>query len=288
MVAPKVSGRVERMLVDLADPVRRGQVVAELDNGEYVQAVAQARADLEVARATLSEAGSALEIADRELRRTESLLKRGIASDSQMDAAEQAGSRNRPSSRWPSAQVTKAQASLEAANIRLGYTQVTAGWAGPDPARVVAERYVDEGQTVAANTPLLSIVELGSHRRGDLCHRERLRAPAARRARLAHDGCLPGRELFRPHRSHRPVFREATRQARVEMTIENSRQRLKPGMFIRATVVLESVPEAVIVPEQALTTRDGRSRGLYRQRGRPVRRLADGNGRHPRGGAGCR
>ncbi len=58
------------------------------------------------------------------------------------------------------AQVTKAESSLETANIRLGYTKVTAGWTGGDEHRIVAERYLDEGQTVAANEPLLSIVEL--------------------------------------------------------------------------------------------------------------------------------
>ena len=73
VVAPKVGGRVERLVVNLADTVKRGQVVAELDNDEYVQAVAQTQADLIVARANLSEAKSALEIANREFKRTESL-----------------------------------------------------------------------------------------------------------------------------------------------------------------------------------------------------------------------
>jgi multidrug efflux pump subunit AcrA (membrane-fusion protein) len=43
------------------------------------------------------------------------------------------------------------------------------------------------------------------------------------------------------------------------MTIDNSQHRLKPGMFIRATVVLARVAEATIVPEQALTKRDDRN-----------------------------
>jgi multidrug efflux pump subunit AcrA (membrane-fusion protein) len=43
------------------------------------------------------------------------------------------------------------------------------------------------------------------------------------------------------------------------MTIDNSQYRLKPGMFIRATVVLAQVPEATIIPVQALTIRDDRS-----------------------------
>jgi hypothetical protein len=46
------------------------------------------------------------------------------------------------------------------------------------------------------------------------------------------------------------------------MTIDNLPHRLKPGMFIRATVVLVRVPEATIVPEQALTVRNDRS-GIF-------------------------
>jgi RND family efflux transporter MFP subunit len=56
-----------------------------------------------------------------------------------------------------------------------------------------------------------------------------------------------------------PVFREATRQARVEVSVKNPGHRLKPGMFIRATVVLDRVADAVIVPEQALTSRNNRT-----------------------------
>ncbi|MGD9113123.1 MAG: efflux RND transporter periplasmic adaptor subunit, partial [Desulfobacterales bacterium] len=160
VVAPKVNGRVERVIVNIADTVKRGQVVAELDNDEYVQAVAQAQADLEVARANMSQAKSALEIANREFKRTESLLNRGIASDSEFDTANQDRLARHAQLKVAAAQVTKAESSLETANIRLRYTRVTAGWTGGDENRVVAERYVDEGQTVAANAPLLLIVEL--------------------------------------------------------------------------------------------------------------------------------
>jgi len=83
VVAPKVGGRVAALLLDLSDPVIRGQEVARLDNKEYVQAVVQARADLAVAKANLAEAGSALEIATRELSRIKTLNTRGVASESQ-------------------------------------------------------------------------------------------------------------------------------------------------------------------------------------------------------------
>lgn len=56
-----------------------------------------------------------------------------------------------------------------------------------------------------------------------------------------------------------PVFQQATRQARIELRIENPKHRLKPGMFIRATVELEREPDATIVPDKALTQRDDRT-----------------------------
>ncbi|MBW2409842.1 MAG: efflux RND transporter periplasmic adaptor subunit [Deltaproteobacteria bacterium] len=259
VVAPKVSGRVERVNVNIADTVKRGQVVVELDNAEYVQAVAQARADLLVARANLSQAKSALEIADREFKRTESLLKRGIASDSEFDAASQERLAKQAQLKVAEAEVTKAESSLETANIRLSYTKVTAGWSGGDEHRVVAERYVDAGQTVSDNAPLLLIVEL--HPIVGVVYvteREYARLKPGQSVSLTTDA-YPGEQFTGRIDRIAPVFRKSTRQARIEMTIENPQHRLKPGMFIRATVELVRVSEAIIVPEQALTIRDDRS-----------------------------
>ncbi|MGA6926926.1 MAG: efflux RND transporter periplasmic adaptor subunit [Desulfosarcina sp.] len=256
VVAPKVSGRVERIFVDIADRVRRGQVVAELDNDEYIQIVAQAQADLEVARANLSEAGSALEIANREYKRSESLFKRGIASDSEFDAAGQELIAKKAQVKVAEAQVTKAISSLETANIRLGYTRVTAGWTDGDEHRIVAERYLDEGQTVAASAPLLLIVELHPIV-GVVFVTERDYAylKPGQLVSLTTDA-YPGEPYTGRIDRIAPVFRKSTRQARIEMTIDNPQHRLKPGMFIRATVMLSQVPAATIVPVQALTLRD--------------------------------
>ena len=259
VVAPKVSGRVERVLVDIADMVKRGQIVAELDDDEFVQAVAQSQADLLVAKANLSEAKSALEIANREFKRTELLLKRGIASDSEFDAANQDQLAKQAQLKVAAAQVTKAESSVETANIRLRYTKVTAGWTGGDDFRVVAERYVDEGQTVAANAPLLLIV--GLHPIVGVVfvtERDYAHLKPGQLVSLTTDA-YPGEQYTGRIDRIAPIFRKSTRQARIEMTIDNPEHRLKPGMFIRATVVLAKVPEATIVPEQALTIRDDRN-----------------------------
>ncbi|MGD2096792.1 MAG: efflux RND transporter periplasmic adaptor subunit [Desulfobacterales bacterium] len=262
VVAPKVSGRVERMLVNIADPVERNQIVAELDNAEYIQAVTQAQADLEVARAKLSEARSALEIAIREFKRTDSLLKRGVASDSEYDAAKQDQLAKQAQLKVAEAEVTKAESSLETAKIRLGYTKVTAGWTGGDDDRVVAERYVDEGQTVAANAPLILIVELQPIVGVVfVTEKEYARLKPGQLVSLTTEA-YPGEQFQGRIDRIAPVFRKTSRQARIEMIIDNPRHRLKPGMFIRASVVLDQVAEATLVPEQALTIRDDRS-GIF-------------------------
>jgi RND family efflux transporter MFP subunit len=233
--------------------------VAELDNDEYVQAVAQAQSDLVVARANLSEAKSAMEIANREFKRTESLLRDGIASDSEFDTGKQDSLAKQARFEVAAAQVKKAESSLETANIRLGYTKVTAGWTGGDEHRIAAERYVDEGQTVAANAPLLLIVELQPII-GVVFVTEKDYAylKPGQLVTLITDA-NPGKQFTGRVDRIAPIFRKSTRQARVEMTIDNPQYQLKPGMFIRATVVLAQVQEATIVPEQALTLRDDRT-----------------------------
>jgi len=259
VVAPKVSGRVEQLSVDLADVVTRGEVVAKLDNAEYVQALAQAEAGVAVAKANRSEAENLLEIAERELQRLDKLRERGVSSESQRDAAKADQLAKQAHVEVTTAQLTRARAELETARIRLGYTEVTAGWRGGDDRRVVAERYVDEGETVSANAPLLRIVELNPIT-GVFFVTERdyaLLRPG-QHALLSTDAYPE--ELFQGHIARiAPVFRESTRQARVELQVDNPQLRLKPGMFVRATLVLEQVQEATIVPEQALATRGGHS-----------------------------
>ena len=256
VVAPKITGRIQQLTVDFADPVEQGQVVAVLDNDEYVQAVAQAEADMAVARANRTEAQSALEIATREGQRVETLRKRGVASESQLDTARADQLAKRARLAVADAQVTRAEAALETAKIRLGYTQVTAQWTGPGIMRVVAERFVDEGDTVSANTPLLSIVSLDPIT-GVIFVTEKdyARLRPGQPVILTTDA-YTGEQFPGKIARIAPVFRQAVRQARVDLTIDNPQSRLKPGMFIRAAVVLDRVTDATIVPAPALTTRN--------------------------------
>ena len=262
VVAPKIGGRVELLNVDIGDTIKRNQVVARLDDAEYEQAVLLAKADLAVAKANLVEAQSADEIAERELKRVSELLKEGLASDSEHDSAKADQLAKQAKLAVSDAQVKKAEASLETAKIRLGYTKIAAGWTGGDDNRAVGERFVNEGDMVSANTPLLSIVELD---------------PVLGIIFVSEKDYVylkPGQSAFLTTDAHpdeifdgaisriAPVFRQATRQARVELTLDNHELRLKPGMFIRATIVFKKMKDALIVPEQALTKRNNKD-GIF-------------------------
>ncbi len=257
VVAPKVSGRVEQIEVDLADIVKRGQVVARLDNDEYVQTVRQAEADLAVARANLAEAQSLLKIAARELERVDQLRKKGVSSESQRDTAKADQLAKAAHVEVTRAQVIRAQAALETARIRLGYTQVKADWGSGSEQRVVAERFVDEGETVSANAQLLRIVELDPMKAVFfVTERDYASLRPGQRASLTTDA-YPDEAFDAGIVRISPVFRENTRQARIELKVENPDMRLKPGLFVRVEVVLERAESVVIVPEQALAKRDG-------------------------------
>ena len=259
VVRPKISGRIVHLGVELADTVRRGQVVAWLDDDEYVQLVAQAEAELAVAEASLSEAESALVIANRELQRVSTLRQRGVSSESQFDIAQADQLTKEAQAKVAAAQVTRAEAALASAKVWLSYTQVVANWSGGDDDRVVAERFVDAGETVAANAQLLSIVELHPITGAIfVAERDYARLRPGQPASLSTDA-YPGEPFQGRINRIAPVFRQATRQARVEVVFENPDHRLKPGMFIRVTVVMDQVDEATIVPEQALTTRADRT-----------------------------
>lgn len=257
VASAKVGGRVERIHVDLADTVTRGRVVVELDSAEHEQAVAQAKAELAVAEANLAEANNSHTIAKRELDRRQTLRERGVTSDTQLDASIADELAKRSAIEVAKAQRTRAEAELESARIRLNYTSVKASWTGGDDDRVVADRFVEEGDTVGANAPLIRIVELDPLQAVVfVAERDYARIVPGQPVKLRTDA-YPG-EMFAGEVSRvSPVFDSGSRQARVELRVANPDHRLKPGMFVRAETILDRAERVTIVPVGALVLRNG-------------------------------
>jgi len=190
------------------------------------------------------------------------MRERGDISESQLDAARSEHLARQAQTEVTQARIARARADLEAARIRLGYTQVKADWQGGGDERVVAERLVDAGQTVAANAPLVRVVELDPMTTVFyVTERDYGQLRQGQQASLSTDA-FPSESFHGQVQRVAPVFSEATRQARVELAVDNPGRQLKPGMFVRATLVLRREKDAVIVPSQALTKRN-EQRGVF-------------------------
>lgn len=267
-VAPKTGGQVERVHVDIGDRVERGQVVVELDDDEATQAVAEAEAALAVARAELQQAEADARLAERELERTESLAERQLASASELDAARARAEAQRASVAVATARVTQREAALRRARVQLGYTEVRADWRGGDEVRVVGERMVNAGDTVAANTPLLSVLGIDPITAVAFAPERDYGVLAPGQGVAVRADAFPGRTFDGRIARIAPRFAEASRQARFEVTVPNAERLLKPGMFTSVRVSVASAEDAILVPAEAIVRRDD---------GAAVYRVVDGD-----------
>lgn len=262
-VAPKIAGRVEAIHVDIGDRVERGRIVVEMDDDEATQAVAEAQAELAVARAELQQAEADARLAERELERTRSLAERQLASQSELDTARARAEAQRAAVAVATARVTQREAALERARVQLGYTEVRADWRGGDSVRVVGERMVSAGDTVAANTPLLSILGIDPiTAAGTAAERDYAVLREGQRVTVRADA-LPGREFGGRITRIAPRFAEDSRQARFEVTLPNGDRALKPGMFVSIRVAVATADGATLVPSEAIVRRS-EGPGVYR------------------------
>lgn len=256
-IAPKISGKLNRLLVDIGDPVRRDQLVAVLEDEEYQQQVIQAEADLRVARANLEEAKSSLEIARRDLERAQTLHQKGIQSDSQLDAVKAQHDAQEARYKVAVAQLANREAALETAKVRLSYTRIRASWEKGSDVRYVGERFVDEGAMLSPNTPILSIIDLQPMTAVvHVTDRDYFRLQTDQKATIT-SSAFPEKTFTGRVVRIAPLLKETSRQARVEIEIENPEGLLKPGMFITTQIEFSRREDATIVPYSALANRNG-------------------------------
>jgi len=258
-VAPKVAGRIVSMPIDLADTVERGQLIARLEDAEFGQLVVQAQADLAVAEANVRRAVTTAELAAAQLDRIRNLFGSGDAPQSELDEAEAAEAEASAAVQLARAQKDRANASLRAAEIRLGYTEIAAYWEGGDNTRAVSRLWAEVGDTVGPNTPLATILELDPIEAVFyVTEVDYAKLSVGQQVSLRTDA-FPGREWSGEIARIAPAFVESSRQARVEVVVPNQDQSLKPGMFARIDATLQTKPDVTVVPASALVERGGQS-----------------------------
>jgi len=257
IVAPKISGRLEKLLVNVGDNVKRGQLIAVLEDDEYLQQVNQAQAELDVVKARLEESISNLDIARREFDRARVLREKKIASASELDAAQAQFKIQKAKHKVAIAQVAEKEAALRAVRVRLSYTKIHANWEDGTEQRVIGERFRDEGAMLSSNAAIVSILDIDTligviH----IIERDYSKLRVGQKAVIETDA-FPGKTFSGKIIRIAPLLKETSRQARVELEIPNHRGILKPGMFVRVQIEFASHKDVTVIPLSALARRNG-------------------------------
>lgn len=145
-VASKATGRLEWLGVEEGSRVRRGEILARLENRDVAASREQAAANLDAARFSLEQVNAELVDAARAFNRQKELVAQGIVAQADYDAAEARYNRARAASAGGEAAVKAAEAALKGAGVALEYTLIRAPFDA-----VVLSKNADVGDIV---TPL--------------------------------------------------------------------------------------------------------------------------------------
>lgn len=167
-VAPRVSGPVEKLLVEDNREVKKGDLLLEIDSKDYEAKLKQSTAKLEEARAALISAEneveksfSELDFAQSDYDRYSKMYKKGISSTQDYDSAKTklttATAENKSAkAKYDelTATIKRLEAEVEEDELNLSYTKIYAAQDGK-----ITHRTVEEGNYVQVAQPLFAIVK---------------------------------------------------------------------------------------------------------------------------------
>lgn len=230
-VAARGAGRISDLVVEESDRVGAGQVVARLDAREALLAVRQAEAGLAEAEARYRE----MTLFD------DRIEDPGVREDRAKAARARSG-------------LEKAEIDVRRARLHLDNTALTAPFSGR-----IANVVVERGDVVGAGVELLTVIDLApilvevqvveSELRW-------LREGGGAEVRLP---ALPDTVFHGRIRSINPVVDPGTRAARVTVVLANPDGRILAGMFAQVSLEGRAFEDRVLVTEEAIVEREGRS-----------------------------
>jgi membrane fusion protein (multidrug efflux system) len=230
MIRPEVEGRISAIQFAEGQLVRQGARLVTLDSSEIEAQLAAANAELSLNRSRM--------------RRAEELQAKKFISAEALDVA-------RENLNQSLARQAEVQAKLDKMTIKAPFEGV-AGLRQVSPGA-----YVKAGQDIAR---LEGIGTLKLDFRVPETFLRKIRT--TQEAQLSVDA-FPGESFRGAIYAIEPSVDEQTRTVLLRARIPNPGARLKPGMFARVNLVLETRENALLVPEQALVPR-GNDRFVFR------------------------
>jgi len=270
-MSAEVAGRLAAIHTDFGQPVRKGQVIAELDKREFAlglersraalaqalariglspgqeeaapestPAIRQAEAQLEDARFKYENAARLVKTGDISQERFIELEKAYHARRAALDAA-------RDELRTQLANVQALRAEVRLAEKRLSDATVRAPFDG-----AVTARLVSPGQYLKDNAPIATLVKTHPLRlRADIPETAASQVRVGMSLRFTTDAA-PGREFSAVVRELNPALDSRSRSLTAEARLTSADPRLRPGMFVQVRLAVAPDATAVVVPKEAL------------------------------------
>ena len=256
-VMANAPGRLEKIYFEVGDQVRRGELIAELEDDELEQRVRRAEASISVSAANVAQRKAEMDNVKANLGRAQQLFDEGLMAPQEFEQQKTSLAMMEAQLQLADAQREQAEAELRELKIQLEQMKVYSPLTG-----VVAIRHVDAGALVTSSTPILTVVNLAIMvTQGNVPERNvgKLRVGNVAEVRV---DALP-EEVFRGRISRiAPILDAATRSALIEIDIINRERALRAEMFARINLDLGTMRDATLIPRDALVYR-GEQPGVY-------------------------
>lgn len=257
-VVSKMTGRIDQLQVEIGDWVKKGTLIAKVDEDEVRHQVNRAAAALEVAKASLSQKQTDLEILKKELDRTIELHESQLVPRRDLDTAEARYRGAIAQEKLVRAQIDQAQAELHELHVRLDNTRILAPISG-----LVGKRHVDNGALVNPSMPVVSMVDLSTMvMEINAPEKDLVKIHAGLEAAIVLDAFPEQRFRGRVIRLS-PILDPATRTGSVEIEVPNPKMMLKAEMFARVELDLGTRHNALLIPREAVVSYE-QQRGVFK------------------------
>lgn len=291
-VAPSIAGKVVLVAVDLGSFVRRGQTIVRLDDVDAKLRVEQARAQVDQAKASLRQAEEkvgirpgqsfdinklpevanarlALELAEKNFRRSEKLIESGDISRSvydlqkaqrdqlkeQYESALSLARQNNAAVMTARANVANAESQLNLAVRSQSYANVYSPIDG-----YISERSADLGEYVSTTTKVATVVKINPLRVRIDIPEQAIPSVSVGQSVSVTTSAWPDKNFSGRVARISPNVTPTSRTLTVEAEIENNSGALKPGQFATVRILQSRAAPATLVPSRAVRTESGVSR----------------------------
>ncbi len=252
-VGSQVSGRIAKLYADFNSFVKKGQVIAELEQSLFITRVHQSEANYKSAKAEVEKAKVRLNNAKKALDRAISLYEKSLISKEEKEKAEETYYSSLADLQSAEARLEQAKAQLESAKVDLEHTIITSPIDG-----LVISRNVNVGQTVAASfqAPVLFKIAEDLTRMYLTCHVDEAdigKVEPGQRVVFTVDAFPEEKfegKVIQVRYNPQTIQNVVTYDTIVE--VRNDKLKLRPGMTATASIITAEKNNVLRVPNSAL------------------------------------